>query len=96
MKLVETEKFWKDHYEAQKSSQLSRKDYCEQNGISYGRFGYWASKWNQSFTHLIPVKIKEKMNSKSEEALCSLELKNGHCLKVHDSKALDIILEKYS
>jgi hypothetical protein len=95
-KLVGTEKFWRGHYEAQKLSQLSRKAYCKQNGISYSQFSYWAGKWNQNHVgKLIPVGVKGKINSKSEETLCTLELKNGHCLKIHNSKVLDIILERY-
>jgi hypothetical protein len=64
-KLVGAEKFWRGHYEAQKLSQLSRKAYCKQNGISYSQFSYWAGKWNQNYVgKLIPVGVKGKINSK--------------------------------
>lgn len=97
-KQVENEAFWRQHYESQKSSGLSRTTYCRQYDLNYDRFGYWISKWNHSHSDkLISVKLKAVTTATSETTtLCTLNLKNGYSLKIHDAQALVVILERYS
>jgi hypothetical protein len=92
---VEDESFWLNHYESQKLSGHSRADYCRHHKLNYDRFGYWIHKWKHQNT-LIPVKLKLADEVMPQQILCTLNLKNGHCLKIYDAKALGIILERYN
>ena len=95
-KAVETETFWKRHYELQKASDLSRVEYCKQHDLNYDRFGYWISKWNRNQGNkLVSVKLRSTSESVEQPILCTLDLKSGNRLKIHDTKALSIVLEKY-
>ncbi len=95
-KPIENEAFWQHHYELQKSSGLSRTDYCRQHDLNYDRFGYWINKWKHNHSdQLISVKLKPTRDPVEQSLLCTLDFKNGHYLKIHDEKALAIILEKY-
>lgn len=96
-KQVENETFWRQHYESQKSSGLSRTAYCRQYDLNYDRFGYWISKWNHSHSDkLVSVKLKAVTTATLETTLCTLNLKNGYSLRIHDAQALVVILERYS
>lgn len=35
---------WRSHFEAYKSQNISRKEYCLQNRLAYSAFGYWCRK----------------------------------------------------
>ncbi len=96
-KPIENEAFWQKHYEALNTSALSRTDYCRQYHINYDRFGYWISKWNRDKgDQLVSVKLKSTIEPKNQgiPALCTLDLKNGQSLKIHDMQILAFILEK--
>lgn len=100
-KFVENEAFWQHHYSLLKSSGLSRVDYCRENNLNYDHFGYRISKWNKSQpidnnNELVSVKLKPMNESFNSSILCTLDLKSGHSLKIHDSETLMIILEKVS
>ena len=95
-KVVENEAFWQNHYKLQKASNLSRVDYCKQHDLNYDRFSYWVSKWNSSHgKKLISVKLKSTTYLPEQPILCTLDLKNGKSLKIHNAQALAIILERY-
>src|ERR1700678_1120187 len=92
---IESEEFWQHHIQAQKMSGLSRINYSRQNDLNYNQFGYWIKKCihNQvQSKQLIAVKVKTKNESVMQPTLCTLNLNSGHCLKIHDLKALAIIL----
>jgi hypothetical protein len=92
---IENDTFWQRHYDLQKSSGLSRREYCRQHDLSYGRFGYWASKCDYApVDKLISVKLRTEVNATSQAILCTLDLKGGHSLKIHDSNILPIILDR--
>jgi hypothetical protein len=96
-KPVENETFWKRHHEAQKSSGMKRTDYCREHNLNYDRFGYWISRWNQlkndsGAIGLVSVKLKSNESSSQTKILCTLDLKNGNSLRIHDSEALAAIL----
>jgi hypothetical protein len=98
-KSIENEAFWQRHHELLKSSGMKRSDYCHQNNLNYDRFGYWISRWNRfktdgSSVELVSVKVKSTEPVQSK-ILCTLDLKNGSCLKIHHSEALAMILERY-
>lgn len=91
---VENEAFWKNHYEQLKSSGISRAQYCRINQLNYDRFGYWLSKWSAKTTRFVAVKIKEQ--NKTESVLCTMTLRTGSEIKIHDFSALSFILERMS
>ena len=90
------EKFWKDHANLQRRSDLSRLAYCRIHQLNYDTFGYWEKKWRQaSPVRLLPVNFDAlpKINARQQpEVICTLTLKNGHALKVHDQKVLPLLL----
>ena len=96
------EAFWKNHYSTQQASGLSRADYCRKHTINYDNFTHWIGRWriNQRDT-LIPIKIKSPFAIQSvdlsnpSKTLCTLDLKNGHRLRVHDSSALLMLLDRW-
>ena len=97
-KPIENETFWKNHYELLKSSGISRVEYCRKHNLNYDRFGYWISRWNR-FTptenNLVSVKLKTASQTTTQSVLCTLELKNGCSIKIHDTHVFSIILEKF-
>ena len=97
-KQVENEAFWKHHHELLKSSKMKRSEYCRENNLNYDRFGYWINRWNQfkkvkGPIKLVNVKLKSNESSSQIKILCTLDLKNGHSLKIYDPEVLTIILE---
>jgi len=94
---IENDAFWQKHHDLLKSGELSRKIYCRQHGLNYDRFGYWIKKQKSPVDEkLIAIKVKSTTATTALSALCTLELKNGCSLKIHDVQALSIILDRYS
>lgn len=80
------------------ASGLTRSKYCRQNKLNYDQFSYWLKKQlcnkNKS-TKLVSVKVKpDSQPTAAQSILCTLNLKSGHCLKIHDISALSIILDR--
>ena len=92
----EDQAYWAKHIEQYKSSGLTYKIYCAQEGIHYNRFLYRYNKANKvkSAKHLIPVSLKTQ--PAPPPALCSIELCNGHRLYVHAETVLEKILRSLS
>ena len=94
---TEGEAFWKRHSELQKSSGLSRIEYCREHKLNYHRFGYWLKKFSHSEpSSLITVKIKPEQPTERKVMLCILNLANNRTLCIYDKHALTLILEKLS
>ncbi len=96
---IENEEFWRHHNQMQKTSGLTRADYCRKNGLNYDRFGYWVTKRlskSTQGTKLVSVKVKPTNEPAIalQSTLCTLNLNGGHSLKIHDINALSIILDK--
>ena len=52
--------FWQQHIDGWRQSQLSQRDYCEQNDLTYSSFSYWRTRINRlasAGNKLIPVKL---------------------------------------
>jgi len=79
------------HVQAYRNSDLSKRDYCRLNKITYHQLSYWLSKFTETATKLVPVRIEEPQ-APTETVLCSLQLKQGLCLKIHDLNALNAII----
>lgn len=98
------ETYWSEQIELQIRSQLSGTEYCKKKGLSYGQFAYWSKKLRKKIeVSLIPVQIEvEGQNSyhdsshetSKKKVLCTLSLKCGNELCVHDEKALLLILKE--
>lgn len=96
--LSEDADYWQHHTEMLKESGLSRINYCRRNNVNYDRFAYWLSKQKPSRSSIKPL-VAVKLKSTSEpslltsEALCTLNLRNGNVLKIHDMRVIALILE---
>ncbi len=87
-KVVESlELFWCKHIELKNASGLTGAEYCRQNGLVIHQLYYWVSrlKPQHQSSSFIPVKLNSVV---SPLVLCSIELKNGQQLRVHDPVVL--------
>lgn len=86
------EQTWKEHAKHQKESGLSRIEYCRKHQLSYTQFGYWERKCREAeSSKLVPIHLN-KPTKIATETVCTLALKNGHELKVHDKSLLPLLL----
>ncbi len=102
----EDEAFWKKHQSNFAISGLSRVEYCQVQKINYGRFTYWLSKLSSATSQehvnnkqpapkrpaFLSVQVKAERQLLS--TLCSLTLKNGLTLQIHDPSVLSWIWEE--
>jgi hypothetical protein len=89
--------FWKEHTVKQKESGLSRAAYCRKHQLNYDHFNYWFRKEKGGVQQLVPVKLNQPAHpvpfgNKTVPILCSLALKNGCVLQIHDKGILSLIL----
>jgi hypothetical protein len=88
--------YWSEQIRLKRASGLSSAAYCREHGISYNKFYYWANKLTLAkpkFTQLLPVKVNSgEMVSHSIDTKCTLKLKGGHELKVHDQSVLPLLI----
>jgi len=92
-KTVYNDTFWARHLESQKTSGLDRAAYCRQHNLDYKQFNYWLYERAPKVSPLVTVKIKPD-EQLPENKLCSLHLKNGCLLDIHNKDTLLFILEK--
>lgn len=87
------EQIWVAHIKAQKESGLSRVAYCRKHQLNYHQFGYWERKHREQLgtSKLVPIHLI-KPTSKAPETVCTLVLKTGHELKIHDQGLLPMLL----
>lgn len=93
--------FWKEHTAKQKESGLSRSAYCRTHQLNYDHFNYWFRKEKGVARQLVPVKLNQPAQPvpfgiKTAPVLCSLSLKNGGVLQIHDKDILPLILSELS
>jgi len=91
--LHENEAFWKDHIKRYQTSQLSRAAYCRLHHVSYDNLGYWLRKQSKQAAPLVAVQLKKEDDL---PVLCSIKLRNGQLLQIHDQGLLLMLLEKLS
>ena len=86
----EKQEFWKGHLENWKSSGISQRKYCEENGINKNTFNYWCKKIKknrkessfirlditQDFVSTFEITIKSKYTIKLNNNYCSESLQN--------------------
>jgi hypothetical protein len=88
--------YWKQQVDACNASGMNKSKYCRHNQINYDRLMYWQKKLkNKTSTPFVPVKIKKEPMTQIDQPICTLMLSSGHVLKIHDEKALSLILDKW-
>ena len=88
------EPYWRQHYEAWRTSGLLKTAYCREHQLNYAGFMYWQKRFKENNdVSLIPVRLRVPSIS-NDKILCTLTLANGCLLKIYEREALEIILEK--
>ena len=97
------ELFWREHIQLKKQSGLSGAAYCRQHQLICHQLYYWESKLRLPVESESPDFIAVKLDSRSVPfvsvapiVLCSLELKNGQQLKIHDAAVLPLLISLLS
>lgn len=90
---IAKEHIWTEHVTHQKESGLSRVEYCRKHQLNYHQFGYWERKYRIEVapSKLVPIHLN-KPTYIAPETVCTLALKNGHELKIHDKSLLPMVL----
>lgn len=105
---AEDENYWRHHLSVFSCSGQTKKLYCKENGVAYDRFFYWIRKLSTStiqkslnqknpaekMPRLLPVQLNQKPHETQSAALCTLTLKNGYTLHIHDQQSLSFIIDK--
>lgn len=87
------EQIWKEHVTHQKESGLSRVEYCRNHQLNYHQFGYWERKYREEVasSKLVPIRLNNPTKI-APGTVCTLTLKNGHELKIHDKALVPMLL----
>ena len=93
------DQLFEEHATKQKDSGLSRLAYCRKHQLNYDQFNYWLRKENKEVRQLVPVKLSQPVEpasftSISATVLCTLTLRSGGVLQVHDKSILPLILSE--
>lgn len=91
------EQIFKEHAAKQKDSGLSRLAYCREHQLNYDHFNYWFRKKKKEAHQLVPVKLSQpdeptSFTSITATVLCTLTLRSGSVLQIHDKGILPLIL----
>lgn len=79
----EKKKFWQEHLDNWKSSGISRRKYCEENGINANTFGYWIQrirKLGKTDSSFVCLNIGNNSDSTFE-----ITIKNKYTIKVNNN-----------
>lgn len=97
------ELFWREHIQLKQESGLSGAAYCRQHELLCHQLYYWESKFklqSEAVAPFIAIKLQPRAaNHPTPEAVrtvCSLELKNGLQLKIHDPIVLPLLISLMS
>lgn len=90
--------YWKEHIAKQKESGLPVTVYCRQHQLNYDRFYYWIRKEKRPVARLIPIELKSTDTDNTSAiaiappVLCTLTLRGGSVLAIHDKGAIPLVL----
>ncbi|OGT50733.1 MAG: hypothetical protein A3F17_00895 [Gammaproteobacteria bacterium RIFCSPHIGHO2_12_FULL_41_15] len=104
----EDKDFWKKHMASYSNSGLTKTAYCKANQVNYARFFYWTRKLSGSSVkptampsakkqssiktnRLLPIQITHEIKP-HDSVLCTVILKNGCTLRIHNQQSLMHIL----
>jgi hypothetical protein len=78
------QRYWQEHIERWRSSGMTQKDYCRQNGLKWSTFQYWKQRLRQksSAVSLVQVSLGPVGNSKDVQDWPGLVLLIGDRYKV--------------
>lgn len=87
---------WSAHIKQQEASGLSIRAYCQQVSLNYDQFQYWRKKSiSNSYAPVsgcIPVRVKS--DNEKKVVVCSLTLKGGYRLEIHDAELVKELLQR--
>jgi hypothetical protein len=92
------QQYWKEHLAKQKISGLSVTVYCREHQLNYDRFYYWVRKEKRVAPRLIPIELKSVAAGNistlpiEPPVLCTLTLRSGSVLAIHDKGIIPLIL----
>ncbi len=91
--------FWQQHIAAHATSGLSKSAYCHAQQVDYARFLYWSQKAAAALkastpSPLVTIKVAADSLSSMSPVLCTLPLKKGGCLQIHDVQVLSVIFDR--
>ena len=91
------DQLFKEHAAKQKDSGLSRLAYCRKHQLNYDHFNYWYRKEKKAVRQLVPIKLSQpaepsSFSNTATPVLCTLTLRNGSVLQIHDKGILPLIL----
>lgn len=93
------EMYWKNHVQSQVRSGLNVKAYCTHVSISCPAFKYWQSKLREKeitvTAPLIPVKLAPEAEIKGSRVICTLKLREGHCLEFYNDTFVKELLQRW-
>lgn len=93
---IQNMQFWIDQIKLKQASGLSRVAYCRLNGLICSKFDYWERKLKpkpSKVSQLVPVKLNSSEPlSRHMNTKCTLTLKGGHELRVHDQSVLPLLI----
>ena len=93
------EMYWKNHVQSQVKSGLNVKMYCAKASISCPAFKYWQAKFREkelpSIAPLIPVKLEPEAEIKKSRVICTLKLREGHCLEFYSDAFVKELLQRW-
>jgi len=90
------EVYWQHHLDVCSASGWSKFKYCRHHQINYDQMRAWHKKLKkENPATLVQVKIKSGPVILSEQPICTLVLPGGCVLKIHDEKALSVVLDKW-
>lgn len=93
------EMYWKNHVQSQAKSGLNVKAYCAHVSISCPAFKYWQSKFREKeifvTAPLIPVKLEPEAEIKKSRVICTLKLREGHCLEFYNDTFVKELLQRW-
>ncbi len=88
--------YWSEQIRLKRAGGLSSAAYCREHGINCNNFYYWESKLNSAkpkCPQLLPVKVNSGGHIPHPmDTKCTLKLKGGHELKVHDQSLLPLLI----
>lgn len=98
--IEEDENFWKKYIAACTDSGLAKTVYCKEKQLNYARFFYWIKRLSakaiqqplgSEINSLLPVRLMPE-GKREGNVLCTLTLRNGCQLEIHDQQSLSQIL----
>jgi len=82
---------WREHIKTQRSSGLSKAEYCRQSGLKCHQFLYWEKRQIRDAvrTGLIPITVSS--HSQLPQTYCTIEYAHGIRLNIQSKEVLGML-----